>query len=160
VYVYFSIPLRKHYDGHDCYAAYTAVSNTGSAQQNNRSMDSGQGRRSQSAVPISYCVKDTVTSPLTSGTSRSSGGNISGSGSGQSGERDSNSEVKDACRWAATYNGEAFGLKHSVRTFSACTLAVTLKSPEYTVIISPQYYFLPCSSADDYPVSALVCPLS
>jgi hypothetical protein len=120
VYVYFSIPLRKHYDGHDCYAAYTAVSNTGRAQQNNQCMDSGQGRRSQSAVPISYCVKDTVTSPLTSGTSRSSGVNISGSGSGggQSGERDSNSEAKDVCRWAATYNGEAFGLKHSVRAFS------------------------------------------
>jgi hypothetical protein len=114
VYVYFSIPLSKHYDGHDCYAAYTAISNTGSAQQNNQSIDSSQGRRFQSAVPITYFVKDTVTSPLTSGTSRSNS-----SGSGRSGERDSNSEVKDACRWAATYNGEAFGLKHSVRALSA-----------------------------------------
>lgn len=122
MYVYFSIPLRKNYDGHDCYAAYTAISNSGHAQQNSQSTDSGQGRRLQSAVPITYFVKDTVTSPLTSGSSRSTG--VNSSGSGQSGEKDmpSTSELKDACRWAATYNGEAFGLKHSVRYHSPAVL--------------------------------------
>lgn len=133
MYVYFSIPLRKHYDGHDCYAAYTAVNSTESVQRNSQNTESAQGRRSHSAVPITYCVRDTVTSPLTSGSSRSVGAN--GSGHFEKRDTTSTSDTKDACRWAATYNGEAFGLKHSVSASCHCAHSHN-KKLLYTVIMT------------------------
>ena len=73
-----------------------------------------QNVRTETAVGATFFVRDSVHSPATSGTSRNlthREGSSSVSGLGEDCLR---LGTKDTCRWIPTYNGEAFGLKHSV----------------------------------------------
>ena len=108
VYVSFSIPLDKDYDQESCYASYSPVSRSETTSSlglfGNLPVESVGVA---SSVNISYTVKDTVHSPSISGTTKNASSHMAG-------DDDDSHTKRDICRWLHTYNGEAFGLRHSV----------------------------------------------
>ena len=108
MFVSFSIPLDKEYDQESCCASYSPVSRSGTSSMGIFGNQSDAPVGPSSSVNINFTVKDTVHSPSISGKTRNASLHMEGE------DEDSHSK-RDICRWLHTYNGEAFGLRHSVR---------------------------------------------
>ena len=115
MYVTFSIPLSGQCNQRDCYASYSPII-ADSNDSNSPIWSNTQNVRTETAVGATFYVRDSVHSPATSGTNRNSQQSISSSSSSASGLAEDclHLGIRDMCRWIPTYNGEAFGLKHSV----------------------------------------------
>ena len=120
VYVTFSIPLSGQCNQRECYASYSPII-ADSTDRNSPIWSSNENICTETAVGATFFVRDSVHSPATSGTSRyplqRDGSNSSASGLSEDCLR---LGTKDTCKWIPTYNGEAFGLKHSVTHHSYC----------------------------------------
>ena len=122
MYVTFSIPLSGQCNQRDCYASYSTII-ADSNDSNSPIWSNTQNVRTETAVGATFFVRDSVHSPATSGTSRGSQQSSSSSSSSSSGASGLAEDclhlgIRDTCRWIPTYNGEAFGLKHSVTQLS------------------------------------------
>ena len=113
VYVSFSIPLSGQCNQRDCYATYSPII-ADSNDSNSPIWSNTQNVRTETAVGATFFVRDSVHSPATSGTNRSALQSSSSSGASGLTEDCLHLGIRDMCRWIPTYNGEAFGLKHSV----------------------------------------------
>lgn len=115
-YLNFSIPLGKQYTGADCHASYSPSDLVPNPSRDGR--------------PLTFTVKDTVQSLITSGikvdpnSSRVIGDPSPGSGDSENlSYKSGKNDNLTVCRWLPTYIGEAFGLRHS--------LMITLLRPWY-----------------------------
>ena len=119
VYVSFSIPLSGPCNQRDCYASYSPIISD-STDRNSPLQNLSQNVRTETAVGATFFVRDSVHSPATSGTCKipsqidGSSSNSSSSSVTGLGEDCLRAGIRDMCKWIPTYNGEAFGLKHSV----------------------------------------------
>ena len=124
MYVSFSIPLSGPCNQRDCYASYSPIVSD-STDRNSPLQNMSQNVRTETAVGATFFVRDSVHSPATSGTckSPSQGDGSSSSSVTGLGVDCLRAGIRDMCRWIPTYNGEAFGLKHSVAQCSSCYLS-------------------------------------